>query len=134
MAFDLSVVTPAGSVLELSVESVVAPGSAGEFGVLTGHEAFLAPLAPGLLRCSGPGGDDTIVVTQGFAEVTGERMTVLVNAAERPEEIDPERASEARDRALARLERRAQEAELDEARAQSALARAEARLESAIVH
>lgn len=131
MAFDLSVVTPEGAVLELSVDSVVAPGSAGEFGVLTGHEAFLAPLSPGLLRCSGPGGDERVVVTDGFAEVTGERMTVLANAAERAGEIDLERAEAARDRAQARIEGRAQEAKIDEARALAALARAQARLAAA---
>jgi F-type H+-transporting ATPase subunit epsilon len=131
VAFDLSVVTPEGAVLELSVDSVVAPGSSGEFGVLTGHEAFLAPLSPGLLRCAGPGGDERIVVTDGFAEVTGERMTVLANAAERTGEIDLERAEAARARAQARIEGRAQEAKIDEVRALAALARAQARLAAA---
>lgn len=134
MAFDLSIVTPEGAVLEASVESVVAPGGGGEFGVLTAHEAFLAPLVPGLLRCNGPGGGDRIVVMQGFAEVTGERMTVLVNAAERPEDIDRERAESARERALARMERRVIEDEFDEERARDALARAQARIAAAVVH
>jgi F-type H+-transporting ATPase subunit epsilon len=134
LAFSLSVVTPEGSMLETEVDSVVAPGSHGEFGVLSGHEAFLAPLSPGLLRCEAPGGGDRIVVTEGFAEVTGEHMTVLVNAAERPADIDVERAQQAKERALARIERRIVEDELDEQRAQTALARAQARLESALVH
>ncbi len=130
----LSVVTPEGSVLDESVESVVAPGQSGEFGVLSGHESFLAPLAPGLL-CGkgGADGDEIVVVTDGFAEVTAERVTVLVNAAERPHQIDRERAEAARDRALARIERRAEEAEVDDLRAASALARALARLR-ALVH
>ena len=133
MSLELSVVTPQGTVLEAAVDSVVAPGEAGEFGVLPGHESFLAPLAPGLLRCRGPEGEDVVVVGGGFAEVTAEQVTVLVNAAERPHEIDRERAEVARDRALARIERRSQEAEIDEQRASAALARARARL-NALLH
>lgn len=134
MAFELAIVTPQGPVLDASVETVVAPGSSGEFGVLTGHEAFLAPLSPGLLSCSGPDGEQLLVVAGGFAEVTGERMTVLVNAAERPEDVDPERAEAARERAVARMAGRAEEAEVDQARAQAAVARAEARIAAAVPH
>ena len=128
----LSVVTPEGSVVDASVDSVVAPGQSGEFGVLPGHESFLAPLEPGILRCAGPDGDEMVVVAEGFAEVTAERVTVLVNAAERPHQIDRERAEAARDRALDRIEQRAEEAEIDEQRAASALARAIARLDSLV--
>lgn len=132
MPIELSVVSPEGTVLDATVDTVVAPGASGEFGVLSGHESMLAPIQPGLLRCSGPDGDDLIVVMQGFAEVTGERVTVLVNAAERPEDIDRYRAEESKNRAIARIERRVAEEELDEERAAAALARAEARLDASI--
>jgi len=124
----LSVVTPEGAVLECEVDSVVAPGQQGEFGVLPGHEAFLAPLQPGRLSARGPSGDELLVVSDGFAEVAGDRVTVLVNSAERRSDIDRERAEAARDRALARLAGRGDEIELDEQRARTALLRAELRL------
>jgi F-type H+-transporting ATPase subunit epsilon len=126
MPVQLSVVTPEGPVLDRAADSVTAPGQEGEFGVLAGHEPFLAPLVPGLLHCRGAGEDESICVSVGFAEVTPERMTVLVNAAERPHEIDRERAEASRDRANERMQRSAGEVDLE--RAAASLARAEARL------
>jgi len=131
VAFDLSVVTPEGAVLELSVDSVVAPGSAGEFGVLTGHEAFLAPLSPGLLRCSGPGGDDRVVVTDGFAEVGPERVVVMVDRHVPQHEIDVAAARSAQENASAELERIGAADDPNKVELEKALARANAELDVA---
>ncbi len=130
MPVRLTVVTPEGSVLDQAVESVSAPGQEGEFGVLEGHEPFLAPLVPGLLRCRGTEGDESVCVSAGFAEVTPEHVTVLVNAAERPHEIDRERAEASRNRALERMDRGADGVDVD--RAVASLARAEVRLRALI--
>ena len=70
------------------------------------------------------------MVSWGFAEVLPDRVTILVQASERPEEIDVERARRAKQRAEERLSKPA-EAELDRERAQAALERAMARLEVA---
>ena len=59
-----------------------APGSEGEFGVLPGHEPFLAPLGAGELRYTDCSGSLSVRITGGFAEGTGERMTVLADAVE----------------------------------------------------
>ena len=82
MALRLSIVTPERPVLETDVESVEAPGSEGEFGVLPGHEPFLAPLGAGELRYTEASGSHDLSITGGFAEVTGERVTVLADAVE----------------------------------------------------
>lgn len=91
--FNLSVVAPDRSVVEEPVVSVVAPGSEGYFGVLAGHIPLIASLKPGLLEYQVPTGErHHIAVGGGFVEVTGERVTVLANSAERATEIDVEQA------------------------------------------
>ena len=85
MSFRLTVVTPARPVVDAEVESVVAPGQEGEFGVLTSHEPFLAPLQAGVLRYTENGQTHQLRVAQGFAEVTHERVTVLTQSAESEE-------------------------------------------------
>jgi len=91
----LSIVTPERAVLETEVDAVVAPGAEGEFGVLPEHEPFLAPLQPGVVRYQGGAGSGRLAVARGFAEVTGEWVTLLVQTAETSDEIDRERAEQA---------------------------------------
>ena len=88
MPLRLSVITPARPVVALDVDHVVAPGREGEFDVLPGHELFLAPLRPGVLRFGTPGREQRIAVSGGFAEVTHDSVTVLAPAASKPEELD----------------------------------------------
>jgi F-type H+-transporting ATPase subunit epsilon len=122
----LAIVTPERKVVDQSVDSVVLPGIEGEFGVLPGHEAFLSALQPGVVRYRAGSDSSRMAVSTGFAEVTGEHVTLLVRTAELASEIDRDRAEAARDRAQERLGR--QEAEIDSVRAQGALARSVARL------
>ena len=72
MGLLLSIVTPQRAVLETEVDSVVAPGAEGEFGVLPEHEAFLAPLRPGVVRYRGGDGSGRVAVASGFAETISE--------------------------------------------------------------
>lgn len=130
MALAFSIVTPEGTVVEAQVDQVVAPGQEGEFGVLPGHENFLMPLSPGVLRYRSDGQESRVAVASGFAEVTGERMIVLVDSAELPDQIDRERATAARNRAQEEIQGLgvASPEELETPRAD--LARAQARLEA----
>ena len=105
MAIALSVVTPEGQAFHGEVEAVVLPGSEGEFGVLPGHEAFLSALRIGPMTIRKPGGEELhAAVSQGFAEVHDDQVSVLVGSCEFAHEIDRARAEIARDRALAQLE------------------------------
>lgn len=130
----LEVATPARQLVSIEVDEVVAPGSEGYFGVLPGHAAFLTTLGAGELSYRQGREEQRLSVIGGFAEVNADRVIVLAEAAERPEEIDRERAERARQRAEQRLAGRGVSGpseEIDYARAVAALARALARLQVA---
>ena len=83
---------------------VIAPGQEGVFEILPNHAQFVFALKPGPLRIRTPDGKDKYVaVGGGFLVVQKERTTVLARSAERPEEIDVERAEQAKQRAEERL-------------------------------
>lgn len=109
---------------------VIAPGQEGQFEVLADHAPFVFALKPGTLRMRVPdGGDKYVAVGGGFLVVQKERTTVLTRSAERPDEIDVERAQRAKERAEQRLQQKG--ADIDMARVQAALQRALARLKVA---
>lgn len=80
MAIELVVVTPEGEALSETVEQVVLPGEAGEFGVLESHERFLTPLQLGPMQIIRSSGSEWAAITSGFAEVDGKRCVVLVDS------------------------------------------------------
>ena len=87
--FHLSVVAPDRSVVETTVTSVIAPGSEGYFGVLAGHAPLIAALKPGMVEYADATGNRHFVyVGGGFAEVRGDRVTVLADEAAAANEID----------------------------------------------
>lgn len=122
----LEIVTPDRAVVSTDVEYVGAPGVLGEFGVLPGHVPFLSALGVGNLHYNKGGKTYYVFVSGGFAEVSGDKVTVLAEVAERAEEIDMERARRAEERARERVTK--QQEALDGARAQAALQRAMARM------
>ncbi len=123
----LEIATPMRLVVSDTVDEVVAPGSEGSFGVLRGHAPFLSTLAIGELTYRKGRNEYHLAVAGGFAEVRNDKVIVLADAAERPEEIDRERAERARQRAEQRLGGRTQE-EIDYVRCSAALLRALTRL------
>jgi len=125
----LDVVTPEKLVLSKSIEYVGAPGIEGEFGVLPGHVPFLTALGVGSLMYREDGRTKYVFVSGGFAEIGGDKVTILAEVAELPEEIDLARAERARERALKRLESERRE-RFDHARAQAALQRALMRMKT----
>lgn len=126
----LEVVTPDKLLLSKEVVVVVATSVEGEFAVLAGHVPFLASLAVGELRFQEGSNTDYAAVAGGFAEVTGEKVTVLAKAAELAREIDVDRARRARERAEQRLAKTASE-QINYARAEAALRRAMLRIKIA---
>ncbi len=127
----LDIITPSKVLVkEEEVETVILPGKLGEFGVLPGHMPLLSSLHPGELRYKDNSHIKRVAVTFGFAEVLEDRVSVLVEAAEKKEEIQIERARSAMERARNRLEDTKAE-DIDFARAEAALKKAMARLKVA---
>jgi len=111
---------------EEGIDEVIAPGVEGELAVLPRHAAFMTMLNPGELILKKGNGEIPFAVTGGFFEVLDDKVTVLADAAERADEIDVQRAEQARERARLALERR--ESTEDLAVAAAALQRALIRL------
>jgi len=123
----LEIATPTRLAVAETVDEIVIPGSQGYFGVLPGHAAFLTTLGVGELMYRIGRDEHYLAVANGFAEVRNDKVIVLADTAERPEEIDRARAGRARERAERRLAGRVEE-EVDYNRALAALARGLARL------
>ncbi len=127
MPLSLKIITPERVVFEEeNVDSVTLPGSEGELTILPRHAPLMSGLAPGGLRFRRGGEEFDVALSGGFLEVRDNKVTVLADTAERSEEIDAERAAEARERAASRIA--THEDNLDVARALAALERASARL------
>lgn len=119
----LEVVTPQKAVVSEEVQSVVAPGSEGEFGVLKNHTTFLTSLNAGALKYIDSKGETRyLFVNGGFAEVLPDKVTILAESAERRRDIDLTRAEKAKQRAEKRLADKS--AKVDIIRAEAALRRA----------
>jgi len=84
----LDVVTPERAVLSRKVVEVIAPGSAGEFGVLIGHTPFLTTLKSGQLIAKAEDRDIYLAVGGGFAEVIADRVIILAESADLAEDLD----------------------------------------------
>lgn len=123
----LEIVTPVRLVLSRQVESVTLPGVEGTFCVLPLHIPLLSALQVGSMSYRLDGVSHYAYVGGGFAEVTRDRVLVLAEAAELPEEIDVARAMRAGERAKVRLENLHQE-EVNFQRAQAALQRSISRI------
>ena len=123
----LEVVTPQKAVVSEEAQIVVAPGSEGEFGALKGHTTFLTSLKVGTLRYKDMSGSERFLfVNGGFAEVLPDKVTILAESAERRQDIDVQRATDAKTRAEKRITAKA--ADIDLVRAEAALKRAIHRL------
>lgn len=123
----LDVVTLKRVVFSEPVESVIAPGTVGYFGILPGHTPFVSSLQVGITKITKVGGEKVNLFTSsGFLMTDGKRVILLADAAERPEEIDVARAQRAKERAEKRLAERAPDTDIN--RAKVALLRAITRL------
>lgn len=125
----LEVIIPTRKVVSVKAESVVVPAENGLMGILPRHAPMVVLLVPGVLTYASGGELHRLAVGGGFCEVTGERVVVVAETAERSEEIDVERARAAYEQAKAQLDRELSDRE--HARAEAALKRAVARLQAA---
>ena len=93
----LEVVTPERRVLAAAVNSVTVPGRNGDMQILPGHAALISELQTGVLAYNQGGTAQQLHVSGGFIEVNNDKVSVLAEIAERPEEIDAARARLARE-------------------------------------
>ena len=128
--FQLEIVTPEKKVVTTAAEEVQIPGKNGYLGVLPGHAPLITELSVGEIKYRESGSTEKLLaVAWGFAEVLPDKVTILAESAERPSEIDVERARKSKERAEQRLTSGQTEVDVD--RALDALQRAETRLEVA---
>ena len=123
----LEVATPdKGEVYAKDINMLITRSICGELGILPKHANLLTELIPHAMRIKETGGEVKLFISGGFMEVTPEKITILADAAENPDDIDVERAKAAYKRAEERLSKKSPE--IDVERAEAALARAKARL------
>jgi F-type H+-transporting ATPase subunit epsilon len=127
--FQLEIVTPEKKVVETAAEEVQIPGKNGYLGVLPGHAPLITELSVGEITFRENSTVQRLAVAWGFAEVLPDKVTILAETAERPAEIDVERARKSKERAEQRLSSGDPSVDVD--RALDALHRAEARLDVA---
>ena len=103
-SFILNITASSGEFYQGSCESMVLPVKEGVYGVQAGHSPVLVAIHMGMLRFTVEGETREILVGDGIAEVTPTFVLLLVDSAERPEDIDKNRAEAARIRAAERLQ------------------------------
>lgn len=107
---------------------VIARGVEGELGIMANHVPLVTPLKIAPIRMKLEGDKEMLIaISGGFMEVRGDKVTILAETAELPEDIDVERAKAAKSRAEQRLS--GNSAEVDRKRAEFALQRALVRLQ-----
>jgi|TARA_B100000530_G_scaffold328685_1_gene269761 F-type H+-transporting ATPase subunit epsilon len=122
--FTLEIVTPVKTLDFEKVEYLRAPSLEGLFGVMPGHVASIINLDIGEVKVLSNNKEDYFAISGGFAQVSKDKVSLLVESIELKDEIDKERSNESLKRAQSRLKDKT----MDQARAGLALARAKNRL------
>lgn len=91
--FKVEVVTPTGVILDKEVEEIIAPGIMGEFGVLIGHTPMLTFIKPGVFSYLEDNKFHKFVVGAGYCEVLKNAVSVLVEEAYSPDQVDASAAA-----------------------------------------
>ena len=124
--FHVDIVSAESSIYSGEADMVVAPGEAGELGVLPEHVPLLTRIRPGTVRIRHGGEEEVIYVSGGMMEVQPDRVTVLADTSIRAHDLDEAKAMEAERLAKEALANRT--GQLEVAQAQAELAQAAAQL------
>ncbi|MCI0708495.1 MAG: F0F1 ATP synthase subunit epsilon [Ignavibacteriae bacterium] len=117
-AFHLEIVTPRKVIYSAEVQSFSAPGVVGGFQVLKSHAPLLSSIQVGEVKVTDVSGAESRYATSGgFVEVRENKVVMLAETAERADEINVDRAQQARDRAQQRIAQKKLETDIDRARA-----------------
>lgn len=127
--FELKIIEPDGMFYEGQASFLEFASVMGEMGVYANHIPLTTILAPGVVKIHNDCQVKKAAVMGGFIEIQKDKITVMAENAEWPDEIDVERAKAAKKRAEERLQKK--DAGLDTARAEAALKRAMARISAA---
>ena len=128
-SIELIIVTPERQLLRETVTEVTLPGADGQLGVLPGHAPLITELSVGEISYRSDSSEEHLAVAWGFAEVLPDKVTILAETAERPSDIDVERARKSKERAEQRLT--SGDTNVDVERSLNALHKAETRLDVA---
>ena len=118
-SFVVKIITPTRVFYEGTAEMIEFNTVEGEIGVYKNHIPLTTVIAPGIVVITEGEEKRKAAVHSGFAEILGDKVTILAEVAEWPEEIDVDRAIAARDRAEKRLAEKGEN--VDVARAEIAL-------------
>ena len=128
-AFKLKVVTPERVFFEDDVEMVEFNTTEGEIGIYKNHVPTTVIIKPGVLNIYMADPEKTVkkaALHEGFVEILKDRVTILAEVIEWPDEIDEERAEKSKERAEKRLSEKETGTDVD--RATASLLRAMARI------
>ncbi len=132
MTLTVRVISPDKTVWDSEAQEVILPSTTGQLGILSGHAPLLTALDAGVMRVRAEKDWMPIALMGGFAEVEADEVTILVNGAERGDEIDKETARLEYEEAEKRLRTAESGDNLQEKiQAKQALKRARARLQAA---
>ncbi len=131
-SFKVTITTAEQQLLETKSVSLTLPGIGGYLGIWANHAPLVTALVPGVMTvkhddAGGKGSESVFAVSNGFVEVAGNEVSVMVDSCEPGDDIDITRAERALERAKGRLGDNGN-GKIDVARAEGALARAKARL------
>ncbi|MBK9099766.1 MAG: F0F1 ATP synthase subunit epsilon [bacterium] len=124
---NLEIITPEKPVFKDQIEAITIPGTLGSFQILKDHAPLISSFEVGVIKVKKSSTESFYTTSGGTVEVNHYHVLVLADSIEKINDIDVDRAEQAKKRAEERLQRKS-EAEIDEARAKAALNRALNRL------
>lgn len=124
--FTVEIVTPDRTFYTGEASFIEMSTVEGDMGVYKNHIPLTTVLSPGIVTITEPGGVKKAAIHSGFVEILGDKVTLLAEIAEWPEEIDENRAEAAKTRAEERLANKT--SDLDIKRAELALKKALVRI------
>jgi len=99
----LEIVTPGAVIYSEAVDMVTLPGSEGEMGIYPNHVPLMTKIQAGELIAKKAGSEEILAVSEGFAEITGDHVSILTDNAANSADIDEATVEEARTKAEKRL-------------------------------
>ncbi len=99
----LEIVTPEAKIYSEDVDMVTLPGIEGEMGIFPMHIPLMTQIAHGEIVARKGGVDHYLATGEGFVQITGDRVAILTDMAMKADDIDEQKAEEARKKAEARL-------------------------------